>query len=73
MLGPRPMPMESDPLATPWLGTQAAGVENHRLTKIKGSCWKVTGATNLEDPREGLPEVTHLTSRVTLDCFLNLY
>ena len=70
--GPAPCPWSQ----TLWRwgpGTQAAGVENHQLRKIKGSCLNITGATNLEDPRERLPEVTHLTSCVTLDSFLNLY
>lgn len=51
VLGPRPTPTESDPLV---MGSsiQAAGGENHKLRKIKRSCWKLTRAGKLEGPQE---------------------
>lgn len=51
VLGPCPTPTESDPLVI-GSGIQAAGGENHKLRKIKGSCWKLIRASKLEGPQE---------------------
>ena len=50
VLGPCPTPKESDPLVM-GSGIQAAGGENHKLRKIKGSCWNLTRASKLEGPQ----------------------